>query len=70
MYLLELDHAKFLVSNLFFQKLSKKNGRLDPPLVKGRGLSFVFPGCLTKLVIKGARIVLFKSAINWQVDVQ
>ena len=33
-------------------------------------LSFVFPGCLTRLLIYGARIFLFKSTINWQVDVQ
>ena len=33
-------------------------------------LSFVFAGCLTRLVINGARILLFKSTINWQVDVQ
>ena len=32
-------------------------------------LSFVFPGCLRRLVINGARIFLFRSTINWQVDV-
>ena len=43
--LLKLDYAKFGVSNLFFQKLSKKTlqGRLNPlpppPLVQ-EGLSF------------------------------
>ena len=31
--------------------------------------TFVFPGCLTRLVINGARIFLFKSTINWQVDI-
>ena len=33
-------------------------------------LSFVFPGCLTRLGINAARIFLFKPTINWQVDVQ
>ena len=33
-------------------------------------LSFVFPGCLTIMVINGARIFLFNSTYNWQVDVQ
>ena len=33
-------------------------------------LSVVFPECLTRLVINGARILLFKSTINLQVDVQ
>ena len=33
-------------------------------------LNFVFPGCLTRMVINGARIFLFKSTINWKVDVQ
>ena len=33
-------------------------------------LSFVSPGCLTRLVINGARIFLFKFTINWQVGVQ
>ena len=28
-----------------------------------------FPGCLTRPVINGARIFLFKSTINLQVDV-
>ena len=27
-------------------------------------LSFVFPGCLTRLIINGARIFLFKSTVN------
>ena len=33
-------------------------------------LSFVFPGCLTRLVINRARVFLFNSTINWHVDVQ
>ena len=32
-------------------------------------IKFCFPRCLTRLVINGARIFLFKSTINWQVDV-
>ena len=32
--------------------------------------SFVFPGCLTRRVINAAMIVLFKSTIDWQVDVR
>ena len=40
--LLKFDYAKYGVTNVFFQKLSKKNlwdgwgGRLDPPHGKGR----------------------------------
>ena len=34
-----------------------------------RSLVF-FPGCLTKRIICAARIVLFISTIDWQVDAQ
>ena len=32
--------------------------------------SFDFSGCMTRRIRNAAKIVLFKSRINWQVDVQ
>ena len=54
---------------IFIQGVPKNLLQSEEQYIVVSLLSFVFPGCLIRLIINEARIFLFKSTINWQVDV-